>query len=107
MFDVVFDGMLLEFFPFLYLQPAAEHKLIIALTRGDKLEVGGWWIYGGRKLICQCRQSQASYWHDRQTDSFSALYIYRLALVTVLRGGSSLQVYNPNAVLIICMPDLG
>ena len=38
---VVFDGMLLEFSPLLHLQPAAERNLIIALTRGDKLEVGG------------------------------------------------------------------
>ena len=38
---VVFDGMLLEFSPLLRLQPAAEHNLITALTRGDKLEVGG------------------------------------------------------------------
>jgi len=38
---VVFDGMLLEFFPLLRLQPAAECNLITALTRGDKLEVGG------------------------------------------------------------------
>ena len=38
---VVFDGMLLEFSPLLRLQPAAEHNLITAFTRGDKLEVGG------------------------------------------------------------------
>ena len=38
---VVFDAMLLEFSPLLCLQPAAEHNLITALTRGDKLEVGG------------------------------------------------------------------
>ena len=36
---VAFDGMLLEFSPLL--QPAAEHNLITALTRGDKLKVGG------------------------------------------------------------------
>ena len=38
---VVFDGMLLEFSPLLRLQPAVEHNLITAFTRGDKLEVGG------------------------------------------------------------------
>ena len=38
---VVFDGMLLKFFPLLRLQPAAECNLITAFTRGDKLEVGG------------------------------------------------------------------
>ena len=38
---VVFDGMLLEFSPLLCLQPAAEGKLITALTCSDKLEVGG------------------------------------------------------------------
>ena len=38
---VVFDGILLEFSPLLRLQPAAEHNLITALTRSDKLEVGG------------------------------------------------------------------
>ena len=38
---VVFNGMLLEFSPLLCLQPAAERNLTIALTRGDKLEVGG------------------------------------------------------------------
>jgi len=37
---VVFDGMLLEFSPLLRLQAAVEHKLITALTRGDKLEGG-------------------------------------------------------------------
>jgi len=34
---VVFDGMLPEFFPL----PAAERKLITALPRGEKLQVGG------------------------------------------------------------------
>ena len=38
---VVFDGMLLEFSPLLRLQPAAVRNLTTALTRGDKLEVGG------------------------------------------------------------------
>jgi len=38
---VVFDGMLLEFSPLLRLQPAAEHNVITAFTRGDKHEVGG------------------------------------------------------------------
>jgi len=38
---VIFDGVLLKFSPLLRLQPAAEHKLITALPRGDKLEVGG------------------------------------------------------------------
>ena len=38
---VVFDGMFLEFSPLLCLQLAAEHNLITALTRSDKLEVGG------------------------------------------------------------------
>ena len=33
--------MLLKFSPLLRLQPAAEYNLITALTRGDKLEVGG------------------------------------------------------------------
>jgi len=37
---VVFDGMLLEFSPLLRVQPAAEHNLITAFTRSDKLEVG-------------------------------------------------------------------
>jgi len=38
---VVFDGMLLKFSPLLCLQPTAEHNLITALTRSDKLKVGG------------------------------------------------------------------
>ena len=38
---VVFDGMLLDLSLPLRFQPAAECKLITALTRGDKLEVGG------------------------------------------------------------------
>ena len=38
---VVFDGMSLEFSPFLRLQPAAERNLITTFTRSDKLEVGG------------------------------------------------------------------
>jgi len=38
---VVFDGMLLEFSPFLRFQPAVECNLITALIRSDKLEVGG------------------------------------------------------------------
>jgi len=38
---VVFDGMLLEFSPFLRLQAAVERKLITALSCDDKLEVGG------------------------------------------------------------------
>ena len=75
---VVFDGMLLKFFP-LHLQPAAERNLITAFTRGDKLEVGRWWVNDVRQLICRCGQSQVSYrrdgWMDRQTDGFSALYI--------------------------------
>ena len=48
---VVFDGMLLEFSPLLRLQPTAECNLITALIRGDKLEVGGWWVYGVGQLI--------------------------------------------------------
>ena len=43
---VVFDGMLLEFFPLHRLQPTAEHKLATALTCDDKLEGGGGWVYG-------------------------------------------------------------
>jgi len=38
---VVFEGMLLEFSPLFRLQATAERKLITALPRGDKLEVGG------------------------------------------------------------------
>jgi len=38
---MVFDGMLLEISPLLCLQSTAEHNLITALARGDKLEVGG------------------------------------------------------------------
>jgi len=45
---VVFDGMLLEFSPLLRLQPTAEHNLITALTRSDKLEVGRWWAHDVR-----------------------------------------------------------
>ena len=43
---VVFDGMLLEFFPLHCLQPTADHKLATALTRDDKLERGRGWFYG-------------------------------------------------------------
>ena len=39
-FAVDFEGMLLQFSPFLSLQPATECKLI-TLTRIDKLKVGG------------------------------------------------------------------
>jgi len=35
---VVFDRMLLKFSPLLCLQAAVEHKLITALTCGDKRE---------------------------------------------------------------------
>jgi len=38
---VVFDGMLLEFFPLHHLQPAVERKLVTALTHDDKLKRGG------------------------------------------------------------------
>jgi len=38
---VVFNGMLLEYFPLLRLQPAAEWMLITTVTCGDKLEPGG------------------------------------------------------------------
>ena len=55
---VVFNRMFLDFSPVLLLQPTAECKLITALTHGDKLEVGGWWVYGVRQLIWRCRQSQ-------------------------------------------------
>jgi len=76
---MVFDGMLLKFSALLRLQPTTEHNLITALTRGDKLEVGGWCIYDVRQLICWYQQFQVSKRHDgqtdRQTDSFSALYI--------------------------------
>ena len=75
---VVFDGMLLEFSQLLRLQPAAERNLITAFTRGDKLEVGGLWVYDIRQLICRCWQSQVSYQHDGQT-AFQ-LYIHRLML---------------------------
>ena len=56
---IVFDGMLLKFSA-LCLQPAAERKLITALPHGDKLDVGGWWVYNIRQLISQSQQSQAS-----------------------------------------------
>jgi len=79
--SVVFRGMLLEFSPLLRLQPAAERNLITAFTRSDKLEVGGWWVYDVRKLICRCGQSQVSYLRDgltdRQMDGFSALCTYQ------------------------------
>jgi len=71
----VFDGMLLEFSPLLRLQPAAECNLITTFTCGDKPEVGGWWVYDVRQLICRCGQSQMSYQCDGRTDDFSALYI--------------------------------
>jgi len=57
---VVFDGMLLEFSPLLCLQVAVERQLITALTRGDKLKGGQWWVFDVRQLIWWCRQSQAS-----------------------------------------------
>jgi len=57
---VVFDGILLEFFPLHRLQPTAECKLATALTCGDKLEGGRWWVYGVRQLLWQCWQSLAS-----------------------------------------------
>ena len=38
----------------LRLQPSAECKLISS----DKLEVGGWCVYGVRQLICRFQQSQ-------------------------------------------------
>jgi len=61
---VVFDGMLLELFPLLCLQPTVERNLITTFTCSDRLEVGGWWKYDVRQLICRCRQSQASYRRD-------------------------------------------
>jgi len=57
---VVFDGMLLEFSLLLRLQPAAERNPITAFTCGDKLEVGWWWVYDVRQLICRCQRFQAS-----------------------------------------------
>ena len=85
---VVFNGMLLKFSPLLCLQPAAEHNLITALTRSDKREAGGWWVYDVRQLMCCYEQSQVSYWHDGRTDrqidgridrrTAFQLYIYRL-----------------------------
>jgi len=38
---VVFDGILLKFFPLHRLQPSAKRKLATALTRDGKLEGGG------------------------------------------------------------------
>ena len=85
---VVFDRVLLKFSPLLCLQPAAEHNLITALTRSDKREAGGWWVYDVRQLMCCYEQSQVSYWHDGRTDrqidgridrrTAFQLYIYRL-----------------------------
>ena len=72
----VFDGKLLKFSPLLHLQPAVERNLIIAFTRSDKLEVGGWWFYDVGKLIWQYRQSQVSYRHDGQTDGWLFSFIY-------------------------------
>ena len=57
---MVFDGMLLKFSPLVRLQPTAERKLITALPHGDKLDVGGWWVYNIRQLISQSQQSQVS-----------------------------------------------
>ena len=66
--SVVLSGMLLEFPPLLRLQPAAEWNLITASTRGNKLEVHRWWALGVWHLMCWCRQLEASYKRDRQTD---------------------------------------
>ena len=97
---VVFNGMLLEFSPLLRLQPAAERNLITALTRNDKLEIGGWWVYGVRQLICQCQQSHGSYGRDGRMDGqtdgrlFSfiailALYLpYVQGLFTITNNGN-------------------
>ena len=52
---------------------AAEHNLITTFSRNDKLEVGGWWVYDVRQLICRCRLVNSV------TDRLSALYIYRLS----------------------------
>jgi len=73
---VVFDGMLLEFSPLLHLQSSAECNLIAAFTRGDKLEVGGWWVYDVRKLKSHCRLTQVSYWRDGRTDGWLFSFIY-------------------------------
>ena len=37
---------------------------ITTFTHSDKLEVGGWWVYGVGQLICWSQQSQVSYWCD-------------------------------------------
>ena len=73
---VVFDGMLLEFSPFLCLQPAVERNVITALPRSDKPKVGRWWVCGVRLLIC-CFGSPRRVigMTDRQMDSFLASYI--------------------------------
>ena len=57
---VVFDGILFKFSPLFRLQPAAEHKLITSLPCGDKLEVGGRYVYGVMQLMCQFQQSLIS-----------------------------------------------
>ena len=77
---VVFDGMLLEFSPLLHLQPTAECNLITEFTRGDKLEVGGWWVYDVRQLICRFQQFQVRYQHYGQTYRWLFSFIYRRAI---------------------------
>ena len=71
---VVFDGMLFEFFSTFLSSTRYRMQADLTVTN---LEVGGW-VYGVRQLICQSQQSQASYWHERQTDGRTGfqLYIY-------------------------------
>ena len=64
---VVFDEMLLEFFPLLHLQPAAERNLITTFTPCAKPEGGRGIMYTVRQLIWRCRQSQVSYRRDGRT----------------------------------------
>ena len=53
-----------------FLQLAAEYELITALTRGDKLEVGGWFAYDVGSMLAVPGELLA-----QQTDRSSALYI--------------------------------
>jgi len=82
-YAVVFDGVLLEYFTLLRLQPAVECKLITTLTCGDILETGGWCIYGVSQLIWWL---QAKYRCDKQMDGqtdrwmASQLFLYKVQL---------------------------
>jgi len=88
----VFDGMLLEFSPLLYLQAAVERRLITTFTLSDKLEGGRWWV--GAMMSTVPGELLINSVTDRQTDRISALYMWPGLTKPVLSITSSVMLVS-------------